>query len=352
MTNKEQHRKTLIHLLWLPGFMLIAAAIVALSTLYYKLNPSSSVEGAGWGAIGDGLSVLSISIVTFAIGLIWWTTRVVVDIVRHYQIKRFVWMNVMLLLFAYSPAIVYLAIEVVQSIKDYQHRTAITTNIHAYETINCAGDTVIAAAEMRGDSTLIYLYRNKRSEHNQNEKAFRFSNADEGVINGFQNKLHLAMLINKQLIAADNSLMHIDSSAHTAAHTVQIIDHKTGLWCTSRNEKKKIMIYDLNDFAYRDSIEGYHAEDRHNSIHQQVNTLSPDGTRWFIFYTDSKRTDPNAIFVARIKNHKSHVYAINLNGDDRTLFDSHNLLSLLVRQNDVLLVSRKKIMLVPITSIP
>ncbi len=92
--------------------LLLALALAALATwlaaLCYQYFPSYSAEGSAWGSLDDGLSIMVLGMLFFLIAIVWWTIRVVLDIVRHREHSHFVWGNVLLLGIFYAVVVGYL----------------------------------------------------------------------------------------------------------------------------------------------------------------------------------------------------------------------------------------------------
>lgn len=106
--KKALYKRLLLNFLLLLLSLGIAAGCTWLVAVYFQKNPSHAAEGAGWGGIGDALSVAFAGAVFLIIALVIWSVRVFNDIARQKQSLLFFTCNLAMIVLAFSLFILFL----------------------------------------------------------------------------------------------------------------------------------------------------------------------------------------------------------------------------------------------------
>jgi len=95
-------KRLLLNFLFLLLSLGIAAGCTWLVGIYFQKNPSYSAEGAGWGGVGDALSVAFAGTVFLILSLVIWSIRVFNDMARYKQSLLFFTCNLAMIVLAFS----------------------------------------------------------------------------------------------------------------------------------------------------------------------------------------------------------------------------------------------------------
>ncbi len=303
---------------------LAAFAAGGLVWCYYQFNPSYSA--VGWSGFDDAIAIMMAFCFVLFVGVIWWTHRIITDIIQHKSFRKFVLWNVVLLLIPYGPVIGYLGYIASSHIHWSWQRYSITRSIDQYENILPPFGWKFRNIEVRSDSIFIFTTNPQDKNATNSSKPFRFADSRFDFSHGTMQQMVVYQMKNGELELAVDFNPDIDTSGFI--NVIHTPSADRCLWHRSNDDHHYIEWYNQCTNEYRHVLHGYQESDRSGGGSKLLYYYDQDGSEWSIFYTEKKTYDPTRIYVAHIGEGIQEVFDVKLTNEDRAAFDPEKIVGI------------------------
>lgn len=350
---KNDTYRSLKNLFLLPGGVVIIAFLTWLFYLYIEGSDHSNSNPDTSAAEGFGMAMLLFLFVGLLVMLfvIWWTTRIVSDIVKNRRNKIFVLSNISILLIVYGPLFLLGYSEMsflMQRVSYINEQQKNVINID-YKTIGLSNNEVVFAYHNKKDSLFIFINHYSKAQQSY-RKLFPVPSYPCSQL--WLEDLRIFYVKGDQLIPINNYDLDT-TSEHSAGRNIYlkipVRDNQSDVVSKFLyNEKTtELFIKNASRDGRLDTVRGFNLEDKFHSIQfkSQSSYVDDDKNLWFYFYTDEKNTSNkhSYLYIAMIGNNEQKFYKINFKEGENDFFEGDRKLFMTKVKGVFYLIASQKI---------
>ncbi|MDX2173201.1 MAG: hypothetical protein SFY56_08780 [Bacteroidota bacterium] len=327
-------KKTLFNILSLPIGILISIGLV---WILVKLFPSQSNEG--WGGVGDMLTFSVFVPILSALFSVGWTVKVVYDLLKYKNNRKFFWYNLSVLTLPYSVLLYFLFAFLFQQGKEFLQRESVTIKVEQYDSLLYPKNYHIKDVARANDSILLYMESNKKSNSTTPIVYAIYKNNKYQDVKGLFDNLNLFCLKDNRIVLIQDKGLS-DSLLPNGLVLIKIKENQSCISYYGSLNENHIIVSDTCNLVNSDTIFGFEA-DNHGA--GPITYTGKDGRTYFLFCTEPSTYYPTCIFIAEIYKKRKRVYKINLKEPDRPYFDPRQIVTIFNQNSKFYILSHKKI---------
>jgi hypothetical protein len=343
------NNNALRHTLWNLTFLVIGVLGIQLfSFLFYYFVEKPSNHG--YSDVGvpanmlDGVGSLFIDFVLMAMFIIYWSIKVIKDILSFRNNRLYFLVNIFILLFPYTPVIYWSFKKCSFEIIDCFHRKDIISKIEIYETIKLPKGSTCVAFEESKDNLVLYTLNPKKVPDYLPPKQLIINPNSPLERQLYFHSLEVYSLVDINL----NQLSNV--KLDTFSNSLNILVLKTRLPNKDCNVYKgdienRRLIIENACILKKDTISGFKVFDRSNSPFRGYKfNIDSENKYWFLFYTEPRTEEVKDLYIGMIDSFTSKIYQIPLKKEDKKIFDSDNIITLYKKGNTFYIISADRIL--------